>query len=132
MTKSFLPVTRALALQRLWSSGIGRESMPALPQDHDDMTGHMIVDNHKIVSTYVQNFHVFSGIFLRRMVDNGTAAVDILAMPSLISGRTSGNRIAPLLTSFADYQFSSIRPSVDGSVTPLPTARFATGTTCRN
>src|SRR2546428_12585985 len=34
----------------------------------------------RIVSTYFQNFHLYSGIFLRRLADNGVAPkLDILA-----------------------------------------------------
>ena len=31
-------------------------------------------DDGDVIATYYQNFHVFSGLFLRRLVDNGTAS----------------------------------------------------------
>jgi len=122
MTKSFSArPTRALTLAALVVLlALAAQSMPAVAQDHDDHDrDDRDRDNHKIVSTYVQNFHVFSGIFLRRMVDNGTAGnLDILAHAFVdIRADQAGNPHCAAFDEFADYQFFFDQTrSVDGSV----------------
>lgn len=87
--------------------------LPALAlNDHDR-------DDHKVVSTYVQNFHVFSGIFLRRMVDNGSAAKLDMVVHAFVDIRAdqNGNPHCAAFDEFADYQFFFDQTrSVDGSV----------------
>src|SRR6202012_2780167 len=73
----------------------------------------------KVVSTYVQNFHVFSGIFLRRMVDNGSAAQTDILIHAFVDIRADaqGNPHCAAFDEFADYQFFFDQTrSVDGSV----------------
>src|SRR5580765_5678008 len=73
----------------------------------------------KVISTYVQNFHVFSGIFLRRMVDNGSAAqLDQLIHAFVdIRADAQGNPHCAAFDEFADYQFFFDQTrSVDSSV----------------
>jgi len=73
----------------------------------------------KVVSTYVQNFHVFSGTFLRRMVDNGSAAQTDILIHAFVDIRADaqGNPHCAAFDEFADYQFFFDQTrSVDGSV----------------
>ncbi len=88
------------------------------PFQSNDFDGHDR-DHNKVVSTYVQNFHVFSGIFLRRMVDNGSAAqLDLLVHAFVdIRADAQGNPHCAAFDEFADYQFFFDQTrSVDGSV----------------
>lgn len=88
------------------------------PSQSNDFDGHDR-DHGKVVSTYVQNFHVFSGIFLRRMVDNGSAAqLDLLVHAFVdIRADAQGNPHCAAFDEFADYQFFFDQTrSVDGSV----------------
>jgi len=76
-------------------------------------------DHRKVISTYVQNFHVYSGNFLRRLVDNGAAAkLDLLAHAFVdIRADAQGNPHCAAFDEFADYQFFFDQTrSVDGSV----------------
>jgi chitinase len=76
-------------------------------------------DHRKVVSTYFQNFHVFSGIFPRRLVDNGTARrLDMLVHAFVdIRADAAGNPHCAAFDEFADYQFFFDQTrSVDGSV----------------
>ena len=114
MTKS-LPLHLSPARSLVVLAGILAVSLYGLPaqaEDHDR-------DDHKVVATYVQNFHVFSGIFLRRMVDNGVAGkLDFLAH-AFVDIRTdqNGNPHCAAFDEFADYQFFFDQTrSVDGSV----------------
>src|SRR5579872_5063453 len=86
--------------------------LPSLAQDHDR-------DDRKVVASYFQNFHVFSGTFLRRMVDNGVAGkLDLLAHAFVdIRADQNGNPHCAAFDEFADYQFFFDQTrSVDGSV----------------
>lgn len=86
--------------------------LPALAQDHDG-------DDRKVVATYFQNFHVFSGIFPRRLVDNGAAGkLDPLIHAFVdIRADQQGNPHCAAFDEFADYQFFFDQTrSVDGSV----------------
>ncbi len=121
MTKIFSArPSRVLSLAAFLFLALAVQTMPAAAQDHDDHDrDNRDRDNHKIVSTYVQNFHVFSGIFLRRMVDNGTASqLDILAHAFVdIRADQAGNPHCAAFDEFADYQFFFDQTrSVDGSV----------------
>src|SRR5215471_12423249 len=76
-------------------------------------------DHRKVVSTYVQNFHVYSGNFLRRLVDNGAAAkLDLLVHAFVdIRADAQGDPHCAAFDEFADYQFFFDQTrSVDGSV----------------
>jgi len=91
-------------------------ALPALGQDSDFDRDHQ---DGKVVATYFQNFHVFSGIFPRRLVDNGAAGkLDILIHAFVdIRADQSGNPHCAAFDEFADYQFFFDQTrSVDGSV----------------
>lgn len=86
--------------------------LPALAQGHDG-------DDRKVVATYFQNFHVFSGIFPRRLVDNGAAGKLDLLIHAFVDIRADqqGNPHCAAFDEFADYQFFFDQTrSVDGSV----------------
>jgi chitinase len=86
-------------------------AFPGLAQDDDN--------DQNIVSTYFQNFHVYSGIFPRRLVDNGAAGkLDILIHAFVdIRADQQGNPHCATFDEFADYQFFFDQTrSVDGSV----------------
>ncbi|HEY6350302.1 MAG TPA: glycoside hydrolase family 18 protein [Candidatus Angelobacter sp.] len=87
------------------------QGLPVLAKDHDD--------DHKVVATYVQNFHVFSGNFLRRLVDNGAAGKLDLLIHAFVDIRADqqGDPHCAAFDEFADYQFFFDQTrSVDGSV----------------
>jgi chitinase len=76
-------------------------------------------EDHSVLSTYVQDFHVYSGIFLRRMVDNGAANKLDLVVHAFVDIRAdqAGNPHCAAFDEFADYQFFFDQTrSVDGSV----------------
>ncbi|HLJ30521.1 MAG TPA: glycosyl hydrolase family 18 protein [Candidatus Angelobacter sp.] len=86
--------------------------LPSLAQDHDR-------DDRKVVASYFQNFHVFSGIFPRRLVDNGVAGKLDLLIHAFVDIRAdaNGNPHCAAFDEFADYQFFFDQTrSVDGSV----------------
>jgi chitinase len=88
-------------------------STTALAQDRDDDR------DAKVVASYYQNFHVFGGIFPRRLVDNGAAAKLNLLIHAFVDIRAdqNGNPHCAAFDEFADYQFFFDQTrSVDGSV----------------
>jgi chitinase len=88
-------------------------ALPVLAQDFNRP------DDGKVVVTYFQNFHIFSGIFLRRMVDNGSAAKADIVIHAFIDIRAdqNGNPHCAAFDEFNDYQFFFDQTrSVDGSV----------------
>jgi chitinase len=87
--------------------------MPGQANEDDDR------DHRLVVSTYFQNFHVFSGIFPRRLVDNGVAGKLDLLVHAFVDIRAdqAGNPHCAAFDEFADYQFFFDQTrSVDGSV----------------
>ena len=99
-------------------AGVFAMAAPAVLAQNNDSDDHDR-DHRKVVSTYVQNFHVFSGNFLRRLVDNGAAAkLDLLAHAFVdIRADAQGNPHCAAFDEFADYQFFFDQTrSVDGSV----------------
>lgn len=76
-------------------------------------------DGKKVVSAYFQNFHVYSGIFPRRLVDNGDASKLNILIHAFVDIRAdqNGNPHCAAFDEFADYQFFFDQTrSVDGSV----------------
>jgi chitinase len=72
-----------------------------------------------VIATYFQNFHLFSGIFLRRLVDNGVAGQLNILIHAFVDIRAdqNGNPHCAAFDEFADYQFFFDQTrSVDGSV----------------
>ena len=101
----------ALVMFSLGASAAQAQSADSNDLDHDR--------DGKVVSTYVQNFHVFSGIFLRRMVDNGSAAQTDILIHAFVDIRADaqGNPHCAAFDEFADYQFFFDQTrSVDTSV----------------
>ena len=108
----------SLGVLFLMASAARAQSQSQSQSQSTDFAGHDR-DHNKVVSTYVQNFHVFSGIFLRRMVDNGSAAqLDLLVHAFVdIRADAQGNPHCAAFDEFADYQFFFDQTrSVDGSV----------------
>lgn len=92
-------------------------SIPAVAQDGDNNDDDD--RDNKVVSTYFQNFHLFGGIFLRRLVDNGVAPKLNLLVHAFVDIRAdqNGNPHCAAFDEFADYQFFFDETrSVDGSV----------------
>src|SRR5205809_1256074 len=90
--------------------------VPAVAQDQE---GNNDDQDRKVVSTYFQNFHLFGGIFLRRLVDNGVASKLNLLVHAFVDIRAdqNGNPHCAAFDEFADYQFFFDETrSVDGSV----------------
>lgn len=87
-------------------------SAPAQDRDDDDL-------DSKLLVSYFQNFHVYSGIFVRRLADNGAAAKLDFLIHAFVDIRADQNG-APhcaAFDEFADYQFFFDQTrSVDGSV----------------
>lgn len=78
-----------------------------------------VADHQTVVATYFQNFHLYSGIFLRRLVDNEAASrLDLLVHAFVdIRADQAGNPHCAAFDEFADYQFFFDQTrSVDGSV----------------
>jgi chitinase len=76
-------------------------------------------DDGDVIATYYQNFHIFSGLFLRRLVDNGAASKLNIVIHSFVDIRAdqNGNPQCAAFDEFADYQFFFDQTrSVDGSV----------------
>jgi chitinase len=111
-----VPPSRALLL--FVFAGLFAMTAPKVQAQKNDSDDHDR-DRRKVVSTYVQNFHVFSGNFLRRLVDNGAAAkLDLLVHAFVdIRADAQGNPHCAAFDEFADYQFFFDQTrSVDGSV----------------
>src|SRR6476660_5773911 len=90
-------------------------SIPAQARATDDDDR----NDRKVISTYFPNFHVFSGIFPRRLVDNGLASKLDLLIHAFVDIRAdaAGNPHCAAVDEFADYQFFFDQTrSVDGSV----------------
>lgn len=117
MTRSFaVRLSQALCLAA-FTGVLTLSAYPLQAQGSD--AGDHDRDHRKVISTYFQNFHVFSGIFLRRLVDNGAAGkLDILVHAFVdIRADQSGNPHCAAFDEFADYQFFFDQTrSVDGSV----------------
>jgi chitinase len=76
-------------------------------------------DDQNVIATYFQNFHVYSGIFPRRLVDNRAAGKLDLLIHAFVDIRAdqNGNPHCATFDEFADYQFFFDQTrSVDGSV----------------
>jgi chitinase len=117
MIKSFV-VRPSRPVFRLFVAGILALAMPAVQAQLND-SDHHDRDHRKVLSTYVQNFHVFSGNFLRRLVNNGAAAKLDLVVHAFVDIRADaqGNPHCAAFDEFADYQFFFDQTrSVDGSV----------------
>src|SRR5215471_4609237 len=117
MTKSFaVRLWQVLSLATL--AGVLAFPVRAMQAQAADSDDHER-EHRKVVSTYFQNFHVFSGIFPRRLVDNGTGRqLDILIHAFVdIRADGAGNPHCAAFDEFADYQFFFDQTrSVDGSV----------------
>jgi chitinase len=105
-------LTLLAALLALTAHGTVAVAQDRNDNNNDDQDG-------KVVSTYFQNFHLFGGIFLRRLVDNGVASkLNLLAHAFVdIRADQNGNPHCAAFDEFADYQFFFDQTrSVDGSV----------------
>ena len=75
--------------------------------------------DNRVIATYFQNFRIYSGIFPRRLVDNGVAGKLDLLVHAFVDIRAdrNGNPHCGTFDEFADYQFFFDQTrSVDGSV----------------
>ncbi|HLJ86748.1 MAG TPA: glycosyl hydrolase family 18 protein [Candidatus Angelobacter sp.] len=123
MTKrSFARLSRAVCFALCASLlALAPQGTLAFAQDHDRDRDHGRDNDRdsRVIATYYQNFHVFSGTFPRRLADNGVASKLNLLIYAFIDIRAdqNGNPHCAAFDEFADYQFFFDQTrSVDGSV----------------